>query len=142
MIPSNSNTNAILDGKIPTYPNNAAILSNERVSNQNNVSKNLWVSTPNNAWQKDTHIPKHPIPRVTHSLAIKLQAQEVIKVELIHISPPKKIYTTKQGHLPVVFKTKDYKVKFAQRCRFTLIGKMDNIIPKMYVIRKQLNLQI
>lgn len=85
-------------------------------------------------WSKPGQIHDPPVPRVTHFLATKLRAQEAMKAEVIHIDSPK--ITTKHGLLAVVFKSNDYKVKLAQRCRFTQIGKFENSMPKMEVIRR------
>ncbi|KAF3617626.1 hypothetical protein FXO37_34552 [Capsicum annuum] len=86
------------------------------------------------AWPKLGQGTKPPIPRVTHSLSTKMRAQEAMKAEIIHIDPLK--ITTKQGLLTVVFKSEDYAVKLAQRYRFTLIGKFENSMPNMGVIRQ------
>lgn len=46
-------------------------------------------------WNKPGHRNRPPMPRVIHSLAIKLRVQEAMKAEFIHIEPPRK--KIKQG---------------------------------------------
>lgn len=85
-------------------------------------------------WPKIPNILDPPLPKLAQSLATKLCAQKAMKFETIPIEPPK--ITTKQGLPAVIFKPKDYKIKLAHRCKYTLIGKFANIMPRMEVIRK------
>lgn len=96
--------------------------------------KNIGASGPHVVLSKPVNAPELPFPRVAHLLAIKLRDQEAMETELIQIEPSK--ITTKQRLPATVFKCEDCKVKLAQMCRFTLIEKFDNNMPKMEVIRK------
>ncbi|KAF3658305.1 hypothetical protein FXO38_13282 [Capsicum annuum] len=73
----------------------------------------LLVGAPGNTvvWPKLSYGHEPLIPRVTHSLAMQLRAQEAMKAELIQIEPPR--ITTKKGLPVVVFRSEDYKIKLA-----------------------------
>ncbi|OIT34028.1 hypothetical protein A4A49_17904 [Nicotiana attenuata] len=81
-----------------------------------------------------TSQPPPPPPTVTHSYATRLRARQEAKLEPIEFSPPK--ITTKQGQPAVSFKRDDYMIKFADRCKFTVVGKFLNTMPRMEVIRR------
>lgn len=137
--PNKVTTSAISDGKIPNIYCNAPILSHALLHNHNNVSKKLGIFAPNNAQHKASHAPE-PRPQ-SGSLSVYKALSSGRNEGKAHSNNSSKI-TTKQGLLAVVFKFDDYKVKLAQRCKFTLIGKFDNIMPKMEVIRRKFILKI
>lgn len=62
-------------------------------------------------WPKLGHGNKTRIPWVTHSLAMKVRAQEAMKAVHIQIRPPK--ITTIQGLPEIVFRSMDWKVKLS-----------------------------
>lgn len=75
---------------------------------------------------------------VVQAYADKLRFN-LAKIEvLIVLTTP--IYTTKQGLPAVVFKKEDM-VKLAATCRFTLIGKFSNTMPKINLVRKSFIMQ-
>ena len=51
------------------------------------------------------------------------------------------IHTTKQGFPTVILEEDDYYVKLAADCKYTLVGKSKNTIPKMKLVRKSFILQ-
>lgn len=64
------------------------------------------------------------------------QAKNEIPVELTKLK-----YITKQGLPAVIFKKEDFMVKLAENCKYTLIGKFSNTMPKIELIRKNFILQ-
>lgn len=79
--------------------------------------------------------PSDPAPpTIIQSFATKLRMNQA-KNEVPNNIFPSKITTT-QGHPAVSFKKGKYIEKIADRCRFTLVGKFSNTIPRMEVIRR------
>lgn len=64
------------------------------------------------------------------------QARNEVPIEM---NAPK--FTIKQGMPAMIFDKDDYMVKLAASCRYTLIGKFTNTMPKLEVIRKSFILQ-
>lgn len=64
------------------------------------------------------------------------QAKNEIPIEL---SNPK--ITAKQGVPAVIFKKEDFVVKLAERCKYSLVRKFSNTMPKVELIRKNFILQ-
>ncbi|OIT07896.1 hypothetical protein A4A49_43572 [Nicotiana attenuata] len=88
----------------------------------------------NQAKAKQPANPPPSPPTVTHSYVTRLRARHEAEIAPIQFSTP--VITTKQGKPAVIFKREDYMVKFADRCKFTVVGKFANTMPKMEVIRK------
>lgn len=79
--------------------------------------------------------PTDPAPlTVIQSFATKLRINQAKNETPITISPPEVM--TKQGHPTVIFKTEEFMGKLADTCRFTLVGKFTNTMPRMKIIRK------
>ncbi|OIT22703.1 hypothetical protein A4A49_30027 [Nicotiana attenuata] len=94
---------------------------NPQLSNSSNQNKPAGNSPP-------------PPPTVTHSYFTRIRARHDAEIKPIAFNPPK--ITTKQGQPTVIFKREDYMVKFADRCKFTVVGKFSNTMPRMEIIRK------
>lgn len=105
----------------------------------NKIQTAAAPKNPNQNKFPNTNIPNPPNPIVPHVMVTRLRAQEAMKVAPINICHPK--ITTKQGYPAVVFKKDDFMVKLVERCKYTLIGKFTNTMPKMEVIRKEFILQ-
>lgn len=76
---------------------------------------------------------------VVHTFATKLRANQARNEVPTEISPP--TFTTRQGLPAVIFKRDDFLVKLASRCRYTLVGKFTNTMPKIELIRKSFILE-
>ncbi|OIT08479.1 hypothetical protein A4A49_00874 [Nicotiana attenuata] len=75
-----------------------------------------------------------PPPTVTHSYVTRLRARHAAEIKPIAFTLTK--ITTKQGQPAVIFKKEDYMVRFADRCKFIVVGKYSNTMPRMEIIRK------
>ena len=51
------------------------------------------------------------------------------------------IHTTRQGFPTILLEEDDYYVKLVAVCKYTLVGKFKNTIPKMKLVRKSFILQ-
>lgn len=84
---------------------------------------------------RNNQLPDEPAPpTIMQSFATNLWKNEDKNETPINIFPPK--ITTKQGHPPIIFKKERFYGKLADRCRFTLIRKFSNTMPRMKVIRR------
>ncbi|OIT18879.1 hypothetical protein A4A49_43243 [Nicotiana attenuata] len=94
------------------------------------------IPQPNANQNKDKQPvnPPPPSPTVTHSYVTRLRARHEAEREPISFTPP--MITTKLGQPAVIFKREDYMVRVEDRCKFTVIGKFSNSMPKMEVIRR------
>ncbi|OIT30421.1 hypothetical protein A4A49_25953 [Nicotiana attenuata] len=102
---------------------------------QSNPNATINQSTSNN--QNKAKQPANPPPSpptVIQSFATRLRARHEAERNPLVFSPP--VITTKQGKPAVIFKRDDYTVKFADRCKFTVVGKFTNTMPRMEIIRK------
>lgn len=52
------------------------------------------------------------------------------------------IYTARKGFLVVLLEENDYYVKYAEVCKYTLVGMFRNTMPKIELLRKSITLQI
>ncbi|OIT21110.1 hypothetical protein A4A49_41049 [Nicotiana attenuata] len=95
--------------------------------------KAALASTDSNAIIDKGNSPPPPAT-ITHSYVTRLRARHEAEIKPIAFTPPK--ITTKQGQPAVIFKREDYMVKFANRCKFTVVGKFSNTMPRMEIIRK------
>ncbi|KAK4733712.1 hypothetical protein R3W88_007973 [Solanum pinnatisectum] len=73
-------------------------------------------------------------PTVTQSLATRLRANQTKNETPLDIISP--IITTRQGYPSITFHEEDFMQKMPGRCKFTLVGKFTNAMPKMEIIRK------
>ncbi|KAK6780110.1 hypothetical protein RDI58_022294 [Solanum bulbocastanum] len=71
---------------------------------------------------------------VTQSLATRLRAIQLKNDTPMDIISP--IITTRQGYPSITFHEEDFMQKMPDRCKFTLVGKFTNAMPKMEIIRK------
>ncbi|KAG5631318.1 hypothetical protein H5410_003035 [Solanum commersonii] len=97
--------------------------------NQNKLSVNS-SSTRNVNHQ----IPNLAPPTVTQSLATRLRANQIKNDTPLDITSP--IISTRQGYPYITFHEEDFMFKMPGRCKYTLLGKFTNAIPKMEVIRR------
>ncbi|OIT33237.1 hypothetical protein A4A49_26417 [Nicotiana attenuata] len=107
------------------------VQANKQVPPAPNPSSQM-NNNPTNNKQPSSSPP--PPPTITHSFVNRLRARHESKIKPIPFTPPK--ITTKQGQPAVVFKKEDYMVKFADRCKFTIVGKFSNTMPRTETIRK------
>ncbi|PHT59573.1 hypothetical protein CQW23_01936 [Capsicum baccatum] len=121
------------------------------------ISTNFEKHTPKsdhpNQWEKSTQpaattsatsyrnkLVPEPAPfTVIQTYAARLRANHIKNEVPIQLVEP--TLTTRQGLPAVIFDTDDVMVKLADRCKFTLIGKFTNSMPKMELIRKNFILQ-
>ncbi|KAH0664058.1 hypothetical protein KY284_028989 [Solanum tuberosum] len=79
-------------------------------------------------------IPDPSPPTIFQSLATRLKAIQTKNSGPMDIISP--IITTRQGYPSITFHEEDFMQKMPGRCKFTLVGKFTNAMPKMEVIRK------
>ncbi|OIS96896.1 hypothetical protein A4A49_01939 [Nicotiana attenuata] len=122
--PKKAHTPPLKNAALPVQPNKQAPSDiNPPTNPNNNSTKNKPV----------LNTPPTP-PTVTHSFVNRLRARHESEIQPISFTSPK--ITTKEGQSVVVFKKEDYMVRFANRCKFTCVGKFSNIMPRMEVIKK------
>ncbi|WMV13664.1 hypothetical protein MTR67_007049 [Solanum verrucosum] len=73
-------------------------------------------------------------PTVTQSLASRLRANQMKNATPMVIDQP--IITTRQGYPSITFYEKDFLQKMEGKCKYTLVGKFLNAMPRMELIRK------
>ena len=76
---------------------------------------------------------------IVQSLADGLRCNQSKNEILIVLNDP--IHTTRQGYPAVLLDENDYYVKLAECCKYTLVGKFTNTMPKIELIRKSFTLQ-
>lgn len=117
-------------------PNNQKQKQN---ANQNNT-KDLPSQNNPNAPISNTKKDQAPAPyTVVQTLAARLRVNQAKAETPINLANPK--ITTKQGMPAVIFKKDDFMVKLAARCKYTLVGKFSNTMPKVEMIRRNFILQ-
>ncbi|KAG5615000.1 hypothetical protein H5410_014824 [Solanum commersonii] len=85
--------------------------------------------------RNDNHqIPDPAPPTVTQSLATRLRANQIKNDIPLDITSP--IISTRQGYPSITFHEEDFMFKMPGRCKYTLVGKFTNAMPKMEVIRR------
>ncbi|KAG5585250.1 hypothetical protein H5410_045684 [Solanum commersonii] len=102
---------------------------------QNSVEPNqnkVPVISSNNRNNNQIHDPAPPT--VTQSLASRLRANQIKNATPMIIDQP--IITTRQGYPFITFYEKDFLQMMPHRCKYTLVGKFLNVMPKMELIRK------
>lgn len=82
-----------------------------------------------NTLPKSNQIPEPPAFTIIHSYAAKLRANQANNEVPIELSPP--IFSTRQGLPTVIFKKEDFMNTLAKKCKYTLVGKFSNTMPKM-----------
>ncbi|KAH0693023.1 hypothetical protein KY290_021190 [Solanum tuberosum] len=110
-------------------------------TNQFSPKKNQNRPTPNSFGNNNTNsqIPKPSPPTVVQSLAIRLRANQAKNTISVIINPP--IMASRQGRPSVTFYEDDFMINMAARCKYTLVGKYINDMPKMEVIRRSFSAQ-
>ncbi|TMW88171.1 hypothetical protein EJD97_018954, partial [Solanum chilense] len=73
---------------------------------------------------------------VVQSFAARLRYNQSKNQIPIVLNDP--IHTTRQGYPAVLLDENDYYVKLAECCKYTLVGKFTNTMPKMELVRKSL----
>ncbi|PHT27304.1 hypothetical protein CQW23_33091 [Capsicum baccatum] len=106
---------------------------NQIEKSTNNAATTSVVNGKNNL------VPEPAPFTVVQTYATRLRANHTKNEVPIQLVEP--TLTTRQGLPAVIFDAADVMVKLADRCKFTLIGKFVNSMPKMEVIRKQFILQ-
>ncbi|KAH0760297.1 hypothetical protein KY290_016370 [Solanum tuberosum] len=127
---------------IPNIPPPLKVSSNfdayrpaQQRTNQNSndlTQNNLPATSPFN--RNNNQIPDPAPPTVTQSLATRLRANQIKNAIPMIIDQP--IITTRQGYPSITFYEADFLQKMPGRCKYTLVGKFINAMPKMEVIRK------
>ncbi|KAH0687778.1 hypothetical protein KY284_018331 [Solanum tuberosum] len=101
--------------------------------NSNDQAQNkLPATSPFN--RSNNQIPDPAPPTVTQSLATRLRANQIKNAIPMIIDQP--IITTRQGYPSITFYEADFLQKMPGRCKYTLVGKFINAMPRMEVIRK------
>ncbi|KAK4733015.1 hypothetical protein R3W88_007276 [Solanum pinnatisectum] len=105
-------------------------------TNPNSPKQNQNIHSGNNPVTKNItlQIPDPPLPTVTQTLANRLKANQLKNATPMNILPP--IISTRQGYPSITFHEDDFMQKMSGRCKFTLVGKFTNAMPKMEIIRK------
>ncbi|WMV50121.1 hypothetical protein MTR67_043506 [Solanum verrucosum] len=109
---------------------------NQPRTNQTSPKQNQHKPIVNSTFIKNANqqIPDPSPPTIFQSLATRLKAiQTKNSVPMDIISP---IITTRQGYPSITFHEEDFMEKMPGRCKYTLVGKFTNAMPKMKVIRK------
>ncbi|KAK4736302.1 hypothetical protein R3W88_010563 [Solanum pinnatisectum] len=99
---------------------------------QNSPKNNHNKPSGNNFF--NAQIPDPAPPTVTQSLATRLRANQIKNATPMDIIPP--IISTRQGYPSITFHEADFMQKMSGRCKYTLVGKFSNAMPKMEIIRK------
>ncbi|XP_069146548.1 uncharacterized protein [Solanum lycopersicum] len=76
---------------------------------------------------------------VIQSFAARLRYNQAQKETPITLNEP--VHTTRQGFPAVLIDENDYYVKLAEICKYTLVGKFTNTMPRMELVRKSFILQ-
>ena len=97
--------------------------SQQHGQNANNIAKN------------DKYYEPAPYT-VVQSFAARLRYNQSKNEIPIVLNDP--IHTTRQGFPTVLLEKDDYYVKLVAVCKYTLMGKFTNTIPKMELVRKKL----
>ncbi|KAG5606089.1 hypothetical protein H5410_027581 [Solanum commersonii] len=79
-------------------------------------------------------IPDPAPPTLTQSLATRLRANQLKNATPLIIDQP--IITTRQGYPSITFSKEDFLGKMLGRCKYTLVRKFFNVMPKMEAIKK------
>ena len=83
----------------------------------------------------NTDVNTEPAPyTVIQSFAARLRYNQAQKEIPICLNEP--IHTTRQGLPAVLIDENDYYVKLAEICKYTLVGKFTNTMPRMELVRK------
>ncbi|KAG5604804.1 hypothetical protein H5410_026296 [Solanum commersonii] len=108
----------------------------QQKTNQNNLEQTLKKTPVNNFVNENNNhqIPDPAPPTVTQSLATRLRANQLKNATPMTIDQP--IITTRQGYPSITFYEEDFLGKMSGRCKYTLVGKFINAMPKMEAIRK------
>lgn len=102
------------------------------------ISANQQNQQPNSSNTKDQN--NEPAPyTVVQSFAARLRYNQAKDEIPICLNEP--VHTTRQGLPDVLIDENDYYVKLAEICKFTLIGKFTNTMPRMEQVRKSFILQ-
>lgn len=101
------------------------------------VNKNPLIDPKHSVSNESTLEPASFV--VIQSLASKLMFNKARNEVPIELNAPK--FNILQGMRAVIFNKDDYMVKLAASCRYTLIGKFTNTMPKLEVIRTSFILQ-
>ncbi|WMV32820.1 hypothetical protein MTR67_026205 [Solanum verrucosum] len=126
----------ILPPPVKVSSNFDSYRSNQQRTNQTSPKQNQHKPIANSTLPKNANhqIPDPSPPTIFQSLATRLKAiQTKNSVPMDIISP---IITTRQGYPSITFHEEDFMQKMPGRCKYTLVGKFTNAMPKMEVIRK------
>ncbi|KAH0642167.1 hypothetical protein KY289_033141 [Solanum tuberosum] len=137
--------NITIDPRIPppikVSSNFDTYKSSHPKTNQFSPKMNQNRPTPNSFGNNNTksQIPEPSPLTVVHSLATRLRANQAKNTIPIIINPP--IVASRQGRPSVTFYEDDFMINMAARCKYTLVGKFINVMPKMEVIRRSFSAQ-
>ncbi|KAH0669580.1 hypothetical protein KY289_024073 [Solanum tuberosum] len=109
---------------------------NQQRTNQTSPKQNQHKPFVNSTLTKNANhqIPNPSPPTIFQSLATRLKAIQTKNYVPMDIISP--IITTRQGYPSITFHEEDFMQKMLGRCKYTLVGKFTNAMPKMEVIRK------
>ncbi|XP_069152145.1 uncharacterized protein [Solanum lycopersicum] len=118
----NSQTDKINKHDVPSY----------HASARQNLNQQQGQHVKNNA---NTKANTEPAPyTVIQSFAARLRYNQAQNEIPISLNEP--IHTTRQGLPAVLIDENDYYVKLAEICKYTLVGKFTNTMPRMEQVRK------
>lgn len=105
------------------------------IRNHNNNLQGQQVNSNNKDEQTDEPAPY----TVIQSFAARLRYNQAQNETPITLNEP--VHTTRQGFPAVLIEESDYYVKLAEICKYTLVGKFTNTMPRMELVRKSFILQ-
>lgn len=126
----------------PAFPKVSANFDKpaHKSSQHNQLEKSTKPDATTSAISYKNKLVSEPAPfTVVQTYATRLRANHIASEVPIQLVEP--TLTTRQGLPAVIFDTEDVMVKLADRCKFTLIGKFTNPMPKMELIRKSFTQQ-
>ncbi|TMW98177.1 hypothetical protein EJD97_004399, partial [Solanum chilense] len=101
------------------------------------IHSNQQSQQPNSSNTKDQN--NEPAPyTIVQSFAARLRYNQAKNEIPICLNEP--VHTTRQGLPAVLIYENDYYVKLAEICKYTLVGKFTNTMPRMEQVRKSLPL--
>ncbi|KAH0768928.1 hypothetical protein KY290_012909 [Solanum tuberosum] len=107
-------------------------------TNQSNLSKEPNITNDNQKTKQDQNAEPAPYT-VVQTLAARLRQIHATHATSIELVPPR--HTTKQGQPAVIYDMDDFMNKLTVDCKYTLVGKFSNTMPKIELIRKSFILQ-
>ncbi|KAG5606156.1 hypothetical protein H5410_027648 [Solanum commersonii] len=112
----------------------------QKSQHSNNQNQSTDETTPNSPQHTKRDQNSEPAPyTVVQTMAARLRHNQAEQETPIELVPPK--ITSKQGLPAIIYDMDDFMTKLAVDCKYTLVGKFSNTMPKMELIRKSFILQ-